>query len=263
MSLSNCFVPRVLASSTTAPSPSAPLSPSPGALTCDVGVINGVSGSATVCLGGTRIYCSVYGPRANRNSNSGAGGTFADIGALECEVRYADRTSSSGMSADNPLEPFMPSEQRLSASLKDALEPAVRSALYPKATISVYAVVMSANGNELAALISCASLALADAFIEMEDLVCGTTIGVVKDAATCVASDSAPRRMAVDPRADDSPTLAALLTVSMMVHQDSLTHLSVEGRISDQEMFVALETARTCCQRVRSTLDQCLVRTSR
>jgi exosome complex component MTR3 len=195
-----------------------------------------------------------------------SGGAFADVGTLECEVRFADRVNHNlgvGGGTDKPLERFVQTEQRMSASLKDALEPAIRSALYPKATISIYAVVMSAHGCELAALISCASLALADAFIEMDDLVCGTTIGVVKSGAARVASGtSAPRQMAVDPRTVESPNLDALLTVSMMVHRNSLTHLSVEGKISDQELVVALDTARSCCQRVRSTLDHSLMRMS-
>ena len=62
--------------------------------------------------------------------------------------------------------------------MEQALAPAVRLDLYPKSTIDVVVTVLEADGNvsSLAASLLGASLALADAGVEMVDLVVATTV---------------------------------------------------------------------------------------
>ena len=67
-------------------------------------------------------------------------------------------------------------ERELSAALASALSGAVRRATFPKASVDVYAVVLEADGGELAVATSAAALALADAGIELGDLVSACSV---------------------------------------------------------------------------------------
>ena len=252
--LSNCFVPSFvdelhpLHESTRDITQMRPMS-------CGVSVVTGVNGSSHFTLGETRVYCSVYGPRANRSSSnaSGNGGMFCDLGVLECDVRIVDDTQELNNA-------FLQPEQQLSQQLKDALESAIILSLYPKAAISIYAVVMNANGGELSALISCASLALADACIEMNDLVCGVSIGITRqEQHNKGQAESNCRPLIMDPSRNDYSKLSSVITFSMMASRGCLTHLTVDGRISPRELSSSLELAQSRCHGIRSILVDCLV----
>ena len=257
--LSNCFVPSFVDDKTCK-------FPSCGSssrdvtqmrpMSCGVSVVTGgVNGSAHFALGETRVYCSVYGPRANRSSASGSGGMFCDLGILECDVRIVNDKHELN-------NEFLQPEQQLSQHLKDALESAIILSLYPKAAISIYAVVMNANGGELAALISCASLALADACIEMNDLVCGVTIGITREKQHSKGqADSSSRTMIMDPSRSEYSKLSSVITLTMMASRSCLTHLVVDGRISPHELSSSLELAQSGCHGIRSILVDCLVTT--
>jgi exosome complex component MTR3 len=69
----------------------------------------------------------------------------------------------------------------MSAVLVQALSPAVMLEKLPKCVISIYVVVLENDGSELSAAITCASLALADAAIEMYDLVAASSAVSIDD----------------------------------------------------------------------------------
>lgn len=224
-------------------------------LACGIHMIHGASGSAQFSVGDTHVYCSVYGPRVDRSNVSSSGGCTTapggngitcDEGTLECDVRLVN---------DRDLDDaFQQPGQRLSHFLKDALQSAIILSLYPKATISIHAVITNAHGSELAALISCASLALTDARIEMNDLVCAAAIGVIKTNSGIDLMGSIPRMLVVDPRRESYPELASVITLAMMVNRDCFTHLTVEGQISPEELSSSMDLARSGCQCVRDFL---------
>jgi exosome complex component MTR3 len=55
--------------------------------------------------------------------------------------------------------------------MRDALEVSVNLDKFPKSVIDVYALVLEDDGSALAAAIICGSLALADAGVELYDIV--------------------------------------------------------------------------------------------
>ncbi len=59
----------------------------------------------------------------------------------------------------------------MSSVLEQALSPAVMLEKLPKCVVSIYVVVLERDGGELAAAITAASVALADAAVEMYDVV--------------------------------------------------------------------------------------------
>ena len=67
-------------------------------------------------------------------------------------------------------------ERELSVQLQTALEAAVRLQTFPKANVDIYCLVLESAGADLAVCICAASLALADAGIEMEDMVSACSV---------------------------------------------------------------------------------------
>jgi exosome complex component MTR3 len=66
-------------------------------------------------------------------------------------------------------------ETELSEAVAQALSTSVRLEQYPKSLIDLYVTVLEDDGCALAAAITCASLALANAGIELNDMVAGCT----------------------------------------------------------------------------------------
>jgi exosome complex component MTR3 len=64
-----------------------------------------------------------------------------------------------------------PEEREMSAVMQTALEAAVRFESFPKSVLDVFCTILEAGGSELAAAITAASAAIADAGVEMNDLV--------------------------------------------------------------------------------------------
>jgi exosome complex component MTR3 len=215
-------------------------------ISCDTSVISGASGSACISFGDTKVFCAIYGPRANQRGASS--GTFSDSGVLDCDVRISSSNSHYLSSSSEP---------RMSHLLRDALTPSIRLSCYPKAIISVYAVVVQSAGSELAAVIACASLALADASIEINDFVCSATIGL------CKASEDGDTKMVltVDPTNEDYSGLTSMLTMSSMVNCNAaLTHLSVEGTLTSTEFAASVKLAQSGCSYLRTVLVECMKR---
>ena len=69
-------------------------------------------------------------------------------------------------------------EREFSLLLDQSLSPAVRLELYPKSTVDIYITVLETDGTAatLAASITAASLALADAGVEMVDVVAAYSV---------------------------------------------------------------------------------------
>jgi ribonuclease PH len=128
-----------------------------------LGAVSGAAGSAYVELGRTRVVCAVYGPRTDTRARR----EFSKDGQLVCDVKYApfaDKLTRRERGQD-------PDEMELSAIVEEALAPAVMLHKLPKCVLSVFVTVLEDDGGVFAAAINCASLALADAAVEMYDVV--------------------------------------------------------------------------------------------
>lgn len=124
-------------------------------------VISKASGSCYIEMGDTKVICGVYGPR-----EAGSKGLYSESGRLVVDFKYA------------PFSLPLWREQRQTAQERDtcriieqALSPSVMLDKFPKAVVDIYINVLEADGGEVAAAVSCASLALASAGIQLFDLV--------------------------------------------------------------------------------------------
>jgi exosome complex component MTR3 len=137
-------------------------------------------------------------------------------------------------------------DKSLTSSLQRVLQSAVLASAFPKSQVDVFATVLESGGSDLAAVISCAALALADAGVQLQDLV-----------ACCSVARAGPRLL-VDPtrgeeRAQDGGLLLALLPTSGRVLQAGFT-----GQWGPEDMEKAMSLGLDGCIRVDAAMRQAL-----
>lgn len=98
----------------------------------------------------------------------GQGGLRGPRGGLLCDFRRAPFSGRRRRVAPGGSE-----ERELARAPQEALEPVGRLGRYPRAQLEVWALLPGYGGSALAALLTAAALALADACVEMYDLVVG------------------------------------------------------------------------------------------
>ena len=132
------------------------------------GVINGARGSAYVELNGTKVMCAVYGPKQLTQE-------FSEVGRLQVDVQLAafarDQQLQHGYSVGDRSGAAAVATQMQQEQVREALQTVVCLDKIPKSVIEVNLFVLEDDGGATGAAISCSSLALADAGVEMVDLV--------------------------------------------------------------------------------------------
>src|SRR5215204_4706460 len=138
----------------------------------NVGVVKNADGSAFIEFGKNKIVAAVYGPREVHPKHM----ALPDRCVLRC------RYHMSPFSTDTRKNPA-PSrrEVEISKVMREALEPAIMLEDYPRAAIDVFVEVLQADGGSRCAGIAAASVALADAGVNMRDLVAACAAGKVND----------------------------------------------------------------------------------
>ena len=136
----------------------------------EVGVLKNADGSALVEYGNTKVLAAVYGPREVMPKHV----ALPDRAVIRCRYRMLS------FSAEERKSPA-PSrrEIELSKVIREALEPAIMSELFPRTAIDIFIEVLNADGGTRTAGVTAASLALADAGIPLRDLVAGVAVGKV------------------------------------------------------------------------------------
>ncbi|CAH1437920.1 unnamed protein product [Lactuca virosa] len=123
------------------------------------GAVNAASGSAYAEFGNTKIWAQ----------GSKKAMMYSDTGRLNCNVTYTTfATPVRGQASSDNKE--------ISSQLHKSLEGAIMLDTFPKTTVDVFALVLESGGCDLPVVISCASLALADAGIMMFDLVAAVSV---------------------------------------------------------------------------------------
>ena len=127
----------------------------------EVGILKNADGSAYIQFGKNKIMAAVYGPKEVHPKHS----ALPDKAVLRC------RYHMSPFSTDERKNPA-PSRREIEISkvIRESLEPALILEDYPRTAIDVYVEVLQSDGGSRCAGISAASVALADAGINMRDL---------------------------------------------------------------------------------------------
>ncbi|XP_008115901.2 exosome complex component MTR3 [Anolis carolinensis] len=205
-----------------------------------VSLLSQAKGSAFVELsGGTKVLCAVYGPRE-------AGGGGEARGRLVCEFRRAPFASRGARRKPSERDPA------LAQALQEALSAAVRLGRYPRAQLEVSALLLEDGGSVLAAALSAAGLALADAGVELFDL--------VSACALCRRGGE----WLLQPTEEETRRACAQLTVALLPSLNQVAGLLGSGEGGPPESWAqALRLGLDGCQRLYPLLRESLLRAAK
>lgn len=182
------------------------------------------------------MICSLSGPMplsavsANQSVSYSSVNSNIDRCTFECNVKFAPFTH--GNDTDRQ-------EKSLSNYLREALQSSMHLDLYPKSHFTLNCIVLQSSfSHDLAALINCGSLALADASIELYDLVTSFSL----PSASRINADA-----------------VFVATFSFMSAIDRLCHINISGRLDGVEILSFMENSRLACVNIRKIMSATLV----
>src|ERR671924_1334515 len=203
-----------------------------------VGPVKNADGSAFIEFGKNKILAAVYGPREVHPKHM----ALSD----RCVVRC--RYHMSPFSTDTRKSPA-PSrrETEISKVIREALEPALILEDYPRAAIDVFIEVLQADGGSRCAGITAASVALADAGINMRDMVSACAAGKVDDKIVIDINDTEDKEGGAD------------MPVAYMPNIKKITLLQLDGELSHEQFNECVDKAIKGCEIVYETQRQALM----
>ncbi len=203
-----------------------------------VGVVKNADGSAFIEFGNNKILAAVYGPREVHPKHMAQ----SDRCVLRC------RYHMSPFSTDTRKNPA-PSrrEVEISKVMREALEPAVMLEDYPRAAIDVFVEVLQSDGGSRCAGITAASVALADAGINMRDLVAACAAGKVDDTIVLDINDTEDKEGGAD------------MPVAYMPRLEQVTLLQLDGKLSPEQFNECIDKAIVGCKMVYEIQKQALM----
>ncbi|CAI9105045.1 OLC1v1003887C1 [Oldenlandia corymbosa var. corymbosa] len=195
--------------------------------------VNSASGSAYAEFGNTKVMVSVFGPRESKKAMM-----YSDVGRLNCNVSYTTfATASRGQVSDN---------KDFSAMLHKALEGSIILESFPKTTVDVFALVMESGGSDLPVIISCASLALADAGIMLYDLVASASVSYLG------------KNLVMDPITEEESYQDGSMMITCMPSRNEVTQLTLTGDWSTPKIHEAMELCLDACSKLAKIMRSCL-----
>ena len=195
-----------------------------------VGVIKRADGSAMFKIGNTWAYAAVYGPRNLHPKFM----QDPQRGILRCNYNMMPFSSSG--------ERVRPGGSRRSKEIsmvsEKALLPVLNLEDYPNSVVDVFIELPQTEAGSRCAGICAASMALADAGLDMKDLVCAVSVGKVADKLL-VDLDYSEESYADGPVAD--------IPIAMMPGSGKITLLQMDGEVKKDELMKVLQMGRKIC----------------
>ena len=203
-----------------------------------VGVVKNADGSAFIEFGKNKIIAAVYGPREVHPKHM----VLPDRCVLRC------RYHMSPFSTDTRKNPA-PSRREIEISkvMREALEPTLMLEDYPRAAIDVFVEVLQADGGSRCAGITAASVALADAGINMRDIVASCAAGKVDKKIVLDINDTEDKEGEAD------------MPVAYMPHLEQVTLLQLDGILSHEQFNECVDKAIKGCEIVYEIQRQALM----
>lgn len=188
----------------------------------EVGTLRNADGSAYIEFGKNKIVAAVYGPKEVHPKHE----VLPDRAVLRCRYHMAP------FSVEERKNPA-PSRREIEISkvIREALEPAIIVEDYPRTAIEVYVEVLQSDGGSRVAGITASSLALADAGINMRDLVVGCSSGIIDGQVVLDLNDIEDKEGSGD------------MPVAFMPNLNLITLLQVDGIYTKEQFKQAFELA--------------------
>jgi exosome complex component RRP41 len=203
----------------------------------EVGILDKADGSAYIEQGKNKIMVALFGPREAHPKHV----ALTDRAVLRCRYHMAPFSTEERRSPAPSRR-----DMELSKVIREALEPAVISQLYPRTTIDVFAEILQSDGGTRCASITAASLALADAGIPMRDMVAACAVGKVDG------------EIVLDPCDIEDKNGEADLPVAIMPNLGMITLLQMDGKLSKEEFERGLNMAIKACVEIHGRQREAL-----
>eukprot|EP00741_Cyanophora_paradoxa_P009020 tig00001428_g8733.t1 len=200
------------------------------------GVVSQASGSAYVEMNKTKVICAVYGPRQSDKMQ------YSDTGKLNCDFKFAAFATPVRKRGLQTQE-----EKEASSVIQQALGAAVQVAKFPKSVLDVFLFVVESDGGALAAGVTAAALAVADAGVEMYDLVAGASAAAVGG------------KLLLDPTAAEERAQSGSVLLATMPSLRQVTHVLQLGQLSQRAAVEAMELCEDACGKLHAAMRECLV----
>jgi len=213
------------------------------------GIISRAKGSSYIEMNETKIICAVYGPREVTRRED-----FSMRGQLNCELKFA--TFSGIMRRQHMLDT---EEKDLSMVITQALEPTVILEKFPKSRMDIFITVLQDDGGALSGALTCASVALADAGIEMFDLVVGCNLRCSND----IMLMDPTKHEEYEPRDSKHTTNSGSLCVGLMPALHQVTAFTHKGEMTLDSITQASDLAIEGCQQIYPVIQEILGRSVR
>ncbi|KAF7417907.1 hypothetical protein HZH68_000560 [Vespula germanica] len=211
------------------------------------GIISQAKGSAYIEMGDTKVVCSVFDPREIHNKND-----YSTHGELFCEFKFAPFSCEKRKMHQQDTK-----EKEYSLILKRALEPAVCLHEFPNFQVDVYTTVLDNNGSSLAAAITVASLALANAGVPMFGLVTASTVAIYDDVLcldpTCAEELNCNNNSI-------SCENRGIIIQASLPQLEQISEFFLVGNLSMKHITNAIEIIKQANKDICPLLQQCLVK---
>jgi len=193
-------------------------------------------------MGLTRVRAAVFGPReARRRAQTLHNRDNPNVEVIILPFAAGDARRRRGRGDRRILE--------LSTAIRETFQPAILTALYPRAQIDIHVHILQADGSVLAAAINATTLALVAAGVPLRDLVVGVSGGAhgavpLLDLTALEENDVPHTTVAVLPRA----ATVALVAMETRLHVDRFAELFTRA----QDAAVVLAAEMRSAVRLRS-----------
>ena len=194
-----------------------------------VGVVNRADGSAMVRFGDTQAVVAAYGPRELFSKRL----QKVDKGILQCRYNMAPFSVTDRKSPGPDRR-----SKELSKVIRLALTPVLFLENFPKATLDVYVEIIQADGSTRVTGINAASIALANAGVEMKDLIAACSVGKIED------------KLIADLCGKEDNNSEADMAVAMLGRKKSITLLQMDGTLTKDEIMQLLKMAEENCGKI-------------
>lgn len=205
----------------------------------EAGILKNADGSAYIEFGKNKIMVAVYGPKEVHPKHMAQ----SDRCVLRCRYHMAP------FSVEERKNPA-PSRREIEISkiTREALEPALILEDYPRTAIDVYIEVLQSDGGSRCAGITAASVALADAGINMRDLVAACAAGKVNDTIVLDINDEEDKEGQAD------------MPIAYLPNLKQITLMQVDGVLSQEEYKRCLDMALQGCMKVYQLQKEALMK---
>lgn len=210
------------------------------------GLVSQAKGSAYIEAGNTKLICCVYGPRETERKDE----TDMKSGRLTADMRFAPFSCPERGSWIQGSQ-----DKDFSLMLLESLHPAVCLHKYPRSQIEVNVMVLENSGSVLAHAVTCASLALADAGIEMYDLVLGCSMR--QDGDSFLVD---PTYIEENSSGSDSKDNQGGLTVAFLPSLNQISGLQSDGEMSQETLTAGIRTCIEGCYKLYPVIQKALTR---